>query len=79
MTVLLNENGGIIDDTIVTKHHDEKFYVVTNAGCRDKDLAFIKEEAKAFGNVDHSTWEGTLLAIQGQGHRRSCRSTPPRA
>lgn len=65
LTVLLNENGGIIDDTIVTKHHDEKFYVVTNAGCRDKDLAFIKEEAKAFGNVDHSTWEGTLLAIQG--------------
>lgn len=65
LTVLLNENGGIIDDLIVTKHHDEKYYVVTNAGCRDKDLAFIKEEAKAFANVDHYTWEGTLLAIQG--------------
>ncbi|KAF3990291.1 hypothetical protein FT663_03234 [Candidozyma haemuli var. vulneris] len=65
LTVLLNEDGGIIDDTIVTKHHDEKYYVVTNAGCRDKDLAFIQNEAKNFNNVDHSTFEGTLLAIQG--------------
>lgn len=65
LSVLLNENGGIIDDTIITKHNDEKFYVVTNAGCRDKDIAFIKKEAENFKNINHYTFEGTLIAIQG--------------
>lgn len=65
LSVLLNNEGGIIDDTIITKHGDDKFYMVTNAGCRDKDLAFIAKELEAFNNVKHSTFEGTLLAIQG--------------
>lgn len=67
LSVLLNNNGGIIDDTIITKHKDGKYYMVTNAGCRDKDLAFLKEELKAFPGVKHSTFESTLLAVQGPG------------
>lgn len=65
LSVLLNLEGGIIDDTIITKHGDESYYMVTNAGCRDKDLAFIKSELANFDNVDHETFEGTLLAVQG--------------
>ncbi|RLV96547.1 Aminomethyltransferase mitochondrial [Spathaspora sp. JA1] len=66
LSVLLNEEGGIIDDCIITKHGEEEFYMVTNAGCRAKDVEFIKREAEAFGSsVNHSTFEGTLLAIQG--------------
>ncbi|WPK25857.1 hypothetical protein PUMCH_003190 [Australozyma saopauloensis] len=65
LSVLLNENGGIIDDTIITKHGEDQFYMVTNAGCRDKDLNFINEELKAFDNVKHQTFESTLLAVQG--------------
>lgn len=65
LSVLLNNEGGIIDDTIITKHGDDKFYMVTNAGCRDKDLAFLRDELQAFNNVKHETFEGTLLAIQG--------------
>lgn len=65
LSVLLNSEGGIIDDTIITKHGDEKYYMVTNAGCRDKDLAFMAEELKAFPGANHSTFEGTLLAVQG--------------
>jgi len=42
--VLLNEHGGIIDDTMITKHSDEAFYVVTNAGTRDKDLAWFRDK-----------------------------------
>ncbi|KAF3939468.1 Aminomethyltransferase [Dactylella cylindrospora] len=41
LSVLLNPTGGIVDDTIITKHSDTAFYVVTNAGCRDKDLAYF--------------------------------------
>lgn len=64
LSVLLNENGGIIDDTIITKHAEDKYYMVTNAGCRDKDVAFIQKELENF-EVSHKTFEGTLLAVQG--------------
>lgn len=64
LSVLLNEKGGIIDDTIITKHAPNRFYMVTNAGCRDKDMAFLAREAGAF-DVAHNTFEGTLLAVQG--------------
>lgn len=65
LSVLLNEEGGIIDDTIITKHGKDQFYMVTNAGCREKDLKFINNELKAFDNVHHETFESTLLAVQG--------------
>lgn len=66
LSVLLNENAGVVDDCIITKHGEDRFYVVTNAGCRDKDVAFIKDaQAKLDKDVTHSTFEGTLLAIQG--------------
>lgn len=65
LSVLLNEDGGIIDDTIITKHGEDQFYMVTNAGCRDKDLEFIKRELTAFNDVNHETFESTLLAVQG--------------
>lgn len=68
LSILLNKNGGAVDDTIITKHAEDSFYIVTNAGCREKDIAFIKEELKNFENGDkivHENFEGTLLAIQG--------------
>ncbi|ODV81911.1 aminomethyltransferase mitochondrial precursor [Suhomyces tanzawaensis NRRL Y-17324] len=64
LSVLLNNEGGVIDDCIITKHGDNDYYMVTNAGCREKDVKFIKDELTAF-DVNHSTFEGTLLAVQG--------------
>ena len=73
--MLLNERGGIIDDTVITKHADDAFYVVTNAGRRDRDLAWFKqkldewnagEKAKSEGKVEHEVLEDWgLLALQG--------------
>lgn len=65
LSVLLNENGGIIDDCIITKIKDDEYYMVTNAGCREKDTKFIKDTLKQYSDVDHSNFESTLLAIQG--------------
>ncbi|KAJ3515717.1 hypothetical protein NLJ89_g1589 [Agrocybe chaxingu] len=74
LTVLLNENGGIIDDTIVTKHAADAFYVVTNAGCRDKDLAWFQQKVAEWnssdkgkeGPVEREVLENWgLLALQG--------------
>ncbi|CAN3376409.1 hypothetical protein DIURU_004303 [Diutina rugosa] len=65
LSVLLNEDGGVIDDCIITKHDDDHYYMVTNAGCRDKDMKFLKKEGEAFNSLDHQPFESTLLAIQG--------------
>ena len=72
LSVLLNEKGGILDDLIITKHAQDKFYVVTNAGRRQEDLAWIGDKLKEFsaskpeGKVEHEVMEGWgLLALQG--------------
>merc|ERR1712216_545878 len=43
LSVMTNEKGGIIDDTVVTKVNSNDFYVVLNAGCAEKDQAHINE------------------------------------
>lgn len=73
LSVLLNENGGIIDDTIVTKHASDAFYVVTNAGRRDQDLSWFKTKLEEWntsrgkeGPVEHEILEDWgLVALQG--------------
>src|SRR5207302_2044270 len=46
---MLNERGGVIDDTIVYYLSDSWFRAVVNAGTRDKDLAWIRRHAPASG------------------------------
>jgi aminomethyltransferase len=70
-TFLLRTTGGIVDDTIITRLGPQLFYVVTNAGCRDKDLEYLKEELDAFkaGGGEKVEWEVLegwgLVALQG--------------
>ncbi|TVY54995.1 putative aminomethyltransferase [Lachnellula suecica] len=70
-TLLWPVTGGIVDDTIITRLGPELFYVVTNAGCREKDLAYFKEQLadfKASGGqkVDWEVLDGWgLIALQG--------------
>jgi aminomethyltransferase len=63
-TVLTNEQGGIIDDLIITRMNDTKFFVVYNAGRKEVDLAWMKKNLPAGVNftelADHA-----LLALQG--------------
>ena len=42
LSVLTTDNGGIIDDLIVTRIGEQSFYVVANAGCADKDMEHLK-------------------------------------
>lgn len=70
LSVFVNPTGGIIDDFIVSKTSLGFLYVVSNAGCRDKDLALLNSNlalAKQKGlDVDLEVLEGRgLLAIQG--------------
>jgi aminomethyltransferase len=70
-TLLWPGTGGIVDDTIITRLGPELFYVVTNAGCREKDLKYFNEQLadfKAAGGekVDWEVLDGWgLIALQG--------------
>ena len=71
LSVLVNDAGGILDDTVVTRHEAERFYVVTNAGRRTEDLDWIKKQleawrAKGGASVEHEILhDHGLLALQG--------------
>jgi aminomethyltransferase len=62
-TVLLNENGGIFDDLIVTKFSHNEFYVVWNASRKHEN---IKHLLSHFPNAVHKVMSNrALVAIQG--------------
>lgn len=69
LSVLLNDEGGILDDLIISKQADEaEWYVVTNAGRRTEDLAHLAAKLKAWKGeaVDHEVLDGWgLVALQG--------------
>lgn len=67
-TVLLNEDGGIIDDLMVTRPAEaglgNTLYLVVNAACKDGDFAHIS--GKLAGRAKLTRHESVaLLALQG--------------
>ncbi|KAJ7424738.1 Aminomethyltransferase, mitochondrial [Willisornis vidua] len=74
LTLLTNEKGGITDDLIVTNTLEDHLYVVSNAGCADKDLAIFRgraQELQATGSDIHlEVSDNALLALQGPSMAR---------
>ncbi|HXZ60384.1 MAG TPA: glycine cleavage system aminomethyltransferase GcvT [Steroidobacteraceae bacterium] len=62
---MLNERGGVIDDLIVYFLTESWFRAVVNAGTRDKDLAWIRRHASAFGVEVTERTDLAMLAVQG--------------
>merc|ERR1719356_625262 len=72
LSVIPNERGGVIDDTMVTKchskEHGEHVYQVVNAGCAPKDLKHFETELGKFGGdvKMEVMWDNRgLYALQG--------------
>lgn len=70
LSLFTNEQGGIIDDLICSKTNLGYLYVVSNAGCKEKDLAHMNERLAAFkangGDVElEIVVDHGLLAVQG--------------
>ena len=66
-SLLLNEHGGIIDDIIVYCQAENDYFIVLNAGCKDKDWAWLQAQALGRPNLmltDISD-ETALIAVQG--------------
>ncbi|MFD0917710.1 glycine cleavage system aminomethyltransferase GcvT [Pseudahrensia aquimaris] len=63
-TFFLNDRAGIIDDLIVTNLGADRYLLVCNAGCAEKDEAHIRAVAKDFA-VEVSVVPRAFLALQG--------------
>ncbi|MCC7431440.1 glycine cleavage system aminomethyltransferase GcvT [bacterium] len=65
------ENGGIVDDLLVYKMAENKFFLVINAGNRDKDISWMKQHLPK--NVDFQDVgdDYTLLAVQGRNAEKT--------
>ncbi|XP_065911894.1 aminomethyltransferase, mitochondrial-like [Dysidea avara] len=66
-TLLTNDNGGIIDDAILTCTGQDSYYLVSNASRADTVTTRLKqvhEEQQADANID-ILMEYSLLALQG--------------
>ncbi|TRM55431.1 hypothetical protein BD626DRAFT_577872 [Schizophyllum amplum] len=60
LSVILNEISSIIDSSVVTKHSEDVFYVVTNAGRRERDKSWIQEKLAQCNTGDEPRWEGPV-------------------
>jgi aminomethyltransferase len=50
-TFLLNERGGIIDDLIVYRIHEQKFLLVVNAARTEEDFAWLQNHLREEGSL----------------------------
>ncbi len=63
-TFFLNDQGGILDDLIITRLGDDRFMVVANAGNADADIAHLVEASEG-RDVKVTPLDRVFLAIQG--------------
>jgi aminomethyltransferase len=61
---MCNDNGGIVDDVIISKINENEFLIVVNSSNIKKDFEWIKQNAKSC-KIENITDNFALLALQG--------------
>ncbi|MCH2525001.1 MAG: glycine cleavage system aminomethyltransferase GcvT [Dehalococcoidia bacterium] len=67
-TLLCNENGGIIDDTIIYKYTNNKFLMIPNASNEETIIEWINKYANDLNydvEINRVTTETVMIALQG--------------
>ena len=62
---MLSEEGGIVDDLVVYKLADDKWMLVTNAACIDKDENHLKKYLFAKAKLENISEKTAKLDLQG--------------
>lgn len=64
--IMCYEDGGVVDDLLVYKMADDRFFLVINAANIDKDWAWIQQQAEGFNvTLDNQSDYYGQLAVQG--------------
>lgn len=72
-TLMCNERGGVVDDLIIYRLENEEFWLVVNAGNKDKDLTWLNNQKVVYNeaqpnsgiHIHDISGEIALLALQG--------------
>jgi aminomethyltransferase len=65
-SVMCNENGGIVDDFVVSRIGEEKFLLVPNATNREKDYNWLTKHAEGYNvKIEDFSDKSAMLAVQG--------------
>ena len=64
-SLITNDHGGIVDDVIVYRIDDHRYFVVVNASNREGDFAWFKEREIRGSDVRDVSDDYALLAVQG--------------
>ena len=62
--VMCNRDGGIVDDVVAYREGDT-FLIVVNAACREKDVAWMRENVEPATSLDDESAATVLIAVQG--------------
>jgi len=60
-----NGSGGIVDDLLVYMYEEEKYMLVVNAACLDKDWEWLNKQNKLGAELENSSDRISQLAVQG--------------
>lgn len=74
---MLNEAGGVIDDLIVYWMGGENYRIITNAGTRETDLAWMQKIITDFEATLTEQADLAMLAVQGKNARAKALSALP--
>ncbi len=63
---LTNKKGGLVDDLIIYKLEDEKYFIIANASRVDEDLNWMTLNQTGFDvEIDNISHKYSLIAVQG--------------
>jgi len=64
--LMCNERGGIVDDLTVFRLGEERFYLVYNAGNREKDLKWLRSNVPSYeAKLNDVSDQVAMFAVQG--------------
>ncbi len=66
---MCNPGGGVVDDLIVYRLADDRYRMVLNAGCAEKDLEWLETHGVGFSINLTSRRDLSMIAVQGPNAR----------
>jgi aminomethyltransferase len=72
-----NAAGGVLDDLIITRWDEDRFFLVVNAACKTQDIAHLNKHLS--GQTLSVLKDQALLALQGPAARRVMGTLCPEA
>jgi len=65
-SAMLYSQGTFVDDVIIHRFGEDDFFFVINAGTREKDITWVRDNTRSFDcKVEHLSDDFTQIAIQG--------------